>query len=938
MNDSIGLSSLKNNFIGEAQVDYNIFDFPSFTLVEYSKSKEPNRPLGSTITLDGNVFTVDNITVSYLPNYIIQDIESNSNIKVEYAIVYKGTHITKRIVDFPINVRQLVQSRSFKKTGQNYIISLEDIYKFAVFRSGYSGRINFLQGDSDFTIPTTAEGTEYLSLSNYLNDLRYLKNYYFVFSGNSMTFRQLSNSVNFGYIPVGEYNLTKSDDPPCFNRSLLELNNYPEYKQDYVTLDDNTYALYAGDSNPTEPPLEYTEYPKNQSIMYGGANALTKSFKITVYQADSPIYEIDGTFGFAHALVELAGDELNSETQRVSDHPLVKAIKDNPEVYSNLGDQIVNLIKFNDAIELQNLTTQGYEALQFAWKNKPVWKLVKCVVKDYIYIPVKFDLDNLFSVVNDDGSLTKVELPEDFKKKFNSSNYSVLSRIVSTGYELRRFNDETLSGTGISSSVQAYNTFKNTSDAIANKTQAGQNISQLRDIDAVNWISGRFLLESFLYRKVPIVECIDYGYAPFSLFYKDEQYSDQFTTTLIRESDIKSGGSDSKFLTVIIPDPNWKPTIMQLAEHTYKRSIAVQGNPNWKPTTRNYYASNPTVIYTGSEEENYISYQPLPSFNTTDIVQNNVTIFNTLSVLKGRLLNDIDKPSIQFPRLGLNALATASSDNYTITENFYTSLSSSINQIPTDLPINLNKNINQEFDLYMVRTKTRTANNQGYKDGAQFENYEVVTGRPPELPTKKNTVDLRENRDPLYSKEFYHYLTSDIQTKNVVSNYSNSLTNNLDQLKKCATNYLIQEHLISGNTVRISIDPSTKIDIFYTGAVEVAGNWKVISYTKKTTKFSNNFMFASATDVEFGDLKKIKVNLEIVNKLNRNAKYSNLGKSGKIFIDPNILSNISKNPTDVTLEFSQKGFGRFISLNNPAQVDPVALAKRLSKLVKLDNQ
>jgi hypothetical protein len=74
-------------------------------------------------------------------------------------------------------------------------------------------------------------------------------------------------------------------------------------------------------------------------------------------------------------------------------------------------------------------------------------------------------------------------------------------------------------------------------------------------------------------------------------------------------------------------------------------------------------------------------------------------------------------------------------------------------------------------------------------------------------------------------------------------------------------------------------------------------------------------------------LKAITLTSEVVNKVNRSAKFSAYEKSGKIKID---LSNgFERSGIDLTKTFSIQGFGRYIEASQPAKIDPLTLYTNL---------
>ncbi|PLS68060.1 MAG: hypothetical protein CV045_10050 [Cyanobacteria bacterium M5B4] len=874
---------------GFGTVTRKCLDFATCALTEYSISSAPSRAIGSEISADGLTFYISNISSSYIPAELLADVDL-LGFTPKYAITYEGVHISKRLIEYPIPTRDLKDMAS--SVGRGYFIPLSQLYTKIQGISGINATIN---GIPDINIFFTAEGNEVISLSDYWNDMRYLKGLVYSFSGSTLNLVTV-NSGGGGSATefVGNQEYVYSDNYPCFANTLLENNNFPEYSKEYIEIP-SSYYTYEGDSNPQDPPLEVGEFPKTGSIMYGNSGALTKQFKITIYEEGGIKEVIEGTFGYAHSLVELTGGNSFIETQGL-EHQLIESLKTQKSKMADLGSTFPNLVAYTQ--QLVSGTTAGYENITAGWVNPVVWRCVKVTVSEYIYEPITLP-SNSFKLISDDGTISpeKVVLPPSYIGLLTNSS-RVLSKIVTRGIELRRFQDESTLASN-NNSLFAYKALQLLSNTISN-----MNTPIIPEAITALWVISKFRLESFLYRRVPIVEAKIFSYAPYSAFYKDEQFITSFQTIPVKRSDIGLGGDD--FVMLAVPDPSWKPSIMQTGEYFYSKSIAVQGNPSWNPFTRNYFQSNPIFLYTGSEVETTITYTPLPSFNTTERV-NDYTFQTNLTGLINK--TNIGKGTY-YSLLGIESLVGATNDTY-----------STIPDVSPSIP-SLNTDSQIDTDRFVQYVKTRSAQNQGFKDGKFFYSSNIVSGRPPAAIVATKPIDLAENRDASVVPDFFTYISSSIQSSNYLKTYSNVLTNKIDELEVSAKNYLIEQILLGGSKLKLTLsdkDSSIEPNGIISGANIPPGQWLITEVTKKTFKKPD---IGLETVVIASELKNVTITKRTVDKWNRVARLSTLNKSGGIEVD---IADVSKDFEDITGAFQDGGFGRFITQNSPGILPEIVI-------------
>lgn len=750
---------------GRIEFTETLDDFPALTVVRYSKIK-PSIEIGNSITVGPYTLILESYSIEE-PSAILD----KSPLDKVFTITENYVHPSKFILNTEINIKKFFESSEFLNiqslnNNKDYpdfiLVNASSLVNYANTLATVNADVS-LKGDFKVKLPKKPSDQDVIVLADLLDHYCLLYNSTYTFSQNTLSFsplgeknfetsfKPLNNIVmNEGILPCYKNNLLTWDfevEQYLANKNLQTTSNnnllngeedneesgytIPEGPK-YVEIDNKDTILYEGDFNPGSPP-DYSSSgkPRDISVMFD-ISGPTKSFKITQFKWGAPYAAIEGTFGYAHAALELVDDpnkpydnkaycELLTTLENIQSGNLGKVVFPNVDSY---------LLGYPDDINLA---------------NPLVWRLIKIVKTTYKYSPIKFK--PTIKVKTKDGKVIDTKITDqDLLDKATACNLEVLVGEVSVGWELKRFatEDPTNFTEGSIAAWLQLNQLESIKD-----TLLGQNPTpeELQNYNYARY-SSKVKLESYLYRKVPYKAVTYYKIEPYSKYYKDVDKINWHVEFIPKNKDAAKkpewdANNPDNLIAIVYPDPNWVPALMLTGEVYCSSSIATQGNPDWNPWARTYYEMNPAIITTGSEEYRHTTYKILPSKNT---VLNKDYSANIKTI--------VDQ--------ALNQAKNFSNGTYYTPHAYMTVDSGSIKTL--SIP-NVDVNFNTESlaskssaeDRYVITTVQRTSG-ESFTSKLRTVTTSVQTGRPPSATVRKpqyEEIPVESGLDPSKENEKY---------------------------------------------------------------------------------------------------------------------------------------------------------------------------------------
>lgn len=862
---SIGKVPIENGYITLSE---SVTDYPKLTIVFYS-NENPSAKTGDTINLFGMSFVLESISVDICPidNY-------------EKQITYGYVHVSKCVMEYPLNVYDFVQTNkgsSTKQTGDSYFFPLGTLAAWASSKSvlGSVSAPPYL-----VELSRTPGAEETTTIKEHMDEYMQREGHVYKYSGHTVSSVSLGTGGTIPARVVSNYTIA-TNAVPTYKKTILswnkkdDIDNNPLDKKKYKQLDSKDYMLYEGDFKPHMPPGEdgtTSITPRDLSIMLDNSG-VTKSFKITRYKWGKPYAKLEGTFGYANCALELVGDP--QKPNETTDAVLNALDSDSIANSGNAFQEVLNNIKNGK---------YGYPD-DIAWAREPVWRLVSIKETDYIYEPLDLQIEPVLK--KNDGTLEKVIVPEEYQK-FLQSNIEVLVREETKGWELRRFAQED-PGEWTKGSISAWltlNSLVNLKEELEGDTADSKRL--------YNWMlySARVTLEQYFFRKIPLVENIVYAVAPYSQYYKDLDEVD-WQVEYIPKNQLKGKENAGETpVPVLFPDPNWSPELMIISSTRYKSAFGVSGNPQYNPFVRNYYGSNPMVITTGSEEYETTQYGALPSKNTKP----------SITGLLGE--NDINGILAKVSEgMGYSGTVYNEAHPYMTISDYGVKGINIPGLMPTKVLSGYATEDGLRDDQYLTLVSLRVAQDQSFKSYVTTQSYTLSDGRPPEATKRKPVYEeVKEDKESHY-KNSVTYITSDISDGgiDVIPSVNVSSANNLQEALKGASNQLMFSIFTSGSNASVQLD----WELFNTSLVNAKinlpkGTWIVKSSTK-TVQVSNNNTFAQPIQLDAGKQIVPNIYAQTLQLRNENDEHDSV----KVLLKANLPSQLGTPIGSIPADFSR---------------------------------
>lgn len=765
---------------GLISINFSLDGYPRITVTEYGNNLQIENQ-GKSIIYGDHVYLLEDSQVKTLPLYLRQN-----NFADEKISTY--THIVKRSLESPLEIKKSITSSNLiKKTGKysyvspssvlpsNINISTSGKYRIERIEEEEGNRLNPL----DKVERTTAR--------DIVEPLLKLSKQVMTYTSKGCSSKRLG-AYTLSVVPLATVD-PKIGNVPTYKDTKLSWEEEEPLQDEaientnkkIIRKDGLVYYTYEGDWNPHErPPTD--SIPRDLSIMFDNGG-ITKSFTITRYRYDKPEYRIEGTFGYAHAAIELIADPLAVNEDQES--LLSNFAGSNPEQAANALYDVVS-----------NLAAErlGFQEINFA--NNVQWRLIKVKQTDFNYENVPFDITDPY-IQNEDGTITKVHIPEEYIPVIEQSNLQALVSEDTKGWELRRFTPESSTefnqnSVGAWINLQAKKQLRNTNTG--NTALSSQ---------AVNFAiyQAKLKLEGFLFRKIPLSEKVVYNIAAYGRYYKDARKINWQVTEIPKNqiSEFKDS-NDTTLVQVLTPDLNWAPDLMIRSITRFGSSLATMGNPDWNPLASNYYEANPTTISSGSEELEFTAYGILPSEQTDSTINE---LFNNQTSIGGLLTkasSDQSKEGTIFkPHVNL-AIA-----DYGLPGSTPEDISFGFSPVYPNSSSSL-------VEKYQEFKTLKTSSGVGVKNNKTTNTYTESEGRPPTASVRKpftfeeQELNNSEDNTPPFD-DSYTLITSNIQNSFGLTtlDYSAAMARNEKEAKQAAI-FDLEMAQISNSSLTIELD------------------------------------------------------------------------------------------------------------------------------------
>jgi hypothetical protein len=828
--------------VGTYTLNQALNEPPSLSAIIYVATLEDVPDLGSDLTFGNYDFYLT--TYSYKESPQVQKI-GNAVVKYEVSLTY--SHVSKLFTEKGINTAKFVLAYG----GSAQIIG-EQFYRFPLSGllaqvSAFTGINCPITGLSGFVnLPYRPANTDFFTLRSFLDERSILDAKVAVFSPSGIDYVTLGTGRAVTSEPLTEITLN-DNETPCYKNTLLNWNGGTNYalQNTYVQVTDDEYVLYDGDPNPHLPPVEVgdgTLVPRDLSVFVDNGG-LSKQFKITLYKYGQPNSEISGTYGFSHSALELVSNPLAPLN---IDYSILNRMQSNPAAQANAFGGLLK--------DLANSAMGMVGTNIFA--RPIVWRVTSIKQTDFIY--QNLDLNIKPQVKDSNGNYVATTVPSQFDNLLKCHS-QVLVAEQSEGWAVKRFANE-----------DAANWSKGSIEAWIRLTYLLE-IGSLVANDPISlqyyYLSvykAKCALESFLYRKIPITERVDYFIEPFSKYYKDGDKVD-WNVEYIPKSQLPDVASTQDPVAVLFPSPDWVPNLMIVAKSRYSISAGVSGNPEYNDQAASLWGKNPIYLTTGEEIYEHTRYMIRPSKTTKPNIDRIYETFNDL----GGLLTSIHQNqnysgTFYRPFSYMNV-----PDNAVIGTGVLPSID--VNKViatqqkkdPDTIPSYSTASNDASFkdDSYSIYGTIRTVADASFKGNIQSSSFSTALGRPPSATVRKPVNQLNPKQDKDGLKDSLTYLTSNVRDRNILSDVTITGANNIQEALKGAA-FKLHKDVFDGASLSTSftwtqnaVKPNSVFQYF-------GQKWAAKSSTF-TTQIINGGALSQPVSVTFGEV--IPVTLTTVN-------------------------------------------------------------------------
>lgn len=872
--------------VGTYTLNQELNQPPSLSVILYVATLEEIPDLGSDLTFSNYNF--------YLTNYSYKEspqVQKIGNVSVKYEVSLSYAHVSKLFTEKGINTAKFVLAygRSAQIIGEQfYRFSLVSLLSQVAEFTGINCPITGLSGFVN--LPYRPANTDFFTVSSFLSERSVLDAKVAVYSQSGIDYVDLGSGRSVTAVPLTEITLT-DNETPCYKNTLLNWNGGTNYglQNTYIQVTDDEYVLYEGDSNPHLPPVEVGDgslVPRDLSVFVDNGG-LSKQFKITLYKYGQPQSEISGTYGFSHSALELVSNPLAPLNLNYS---ILEKMQSNPALQQNALKGL-----------LGNLVNQAMGMIGTGIFARPiVWRVTSIKQTDFIYQPLELNIKP--QVLDAYGNYVKIDVPEQYQNLLKC-NSQVLVAEQTEGWTIKRFANEDAAN-WTQGSIQAY----------INLTfwlQIGNQIPN--DIISLQYYylsvyKAKCKLESFLYRKIPITERVDYFIEPFSKYYKDGDKVD-WNVEYIPKAQLPNSPSTQDPVAVLFPSPDWVPNLMIVSKSRYSISAGVSGNPEYNDQAASLWGKNPIYLTTGEEIYEHTRYMIRPSKTTK---QNIDKIYETFNDLDGLLAsinqNELYSGTYYRPFSYMNV-----PDDAVIGQGVPPSID--INKvIPTQqkkdgssLPSYSTASNDASFkdDSYSIYGTIRTVADASFKSNIQSSSFSTALGRPPSATVRKPVNQLNPTQDKNGLKDSLTYLTSNVRDRNILSDVTITGANNLQEAIKGAT-FKLHKDVFDGASLSTSftwtqnaIKPNSVFQYF-------GQKWAAKSSTF-TTQIINGGALTQPVSVTFGEVVPVSLTVVSTTATALNSIKGGLVTTVEVQNLPNRIGN--------DLSGIPAGFGRWVAGN-----------------------
>ena len=872
--------------VGTYTLNQELTQPPSLSAIIYVATLEEVPSLGSDLTFGNYNF--------YLTSYSYKEspqVHKVGNAVVRYEVSLSYSHVSKLFTEKGINTAKFVLAY-----GRSAQIIGEQFYRFSLTElmaqiSSFTGINCPIVGLGGFVnLPYRPANTDFFTLRSFLDERAILDAKVAVFSTSGIDYVTLGSGRSITSLPLTEITLTENE-VPCYKNTLLNWNGGTNYalQNTYIQVTDDEYILYEGDGNPHLPPVEVgdgTLVPRDLSVFVDNGG-LSKQFKITLYKYGQVNSEISGTYGFSHSALELVSNPLAPINL---DYSVLSRMQSNPSEQANaLKGLLGNLVNQAMGMVGQNIFARPI-----------VWRVTSIKQTNFIYQNLELNIKP--QVLDAYGNYVKIETPPQFDNLLKCHS-QVLIAEQTEGWTIKRFANEDAANWS-QGSIQAYIN-------LTYLLQIGNQIANDPISLQYYYLSvykAKCKLESFLYRKIPITERVDYFIEPFSKYYKDGDKVD-WNVEYIPKVQLPNSTSTQDPIAVLFPSPDWVPNLMVVSKSRYSISAGVSGNPEYNDQAASLWGKNPIYLTTGEEVYEHTRYIIRPSKTTKPNIDKIYDTFNDLGGLLSSISqNELYKGTFYRPFNYMNI-----PDDAVIGNGVLPSID--VNRvIPTQqkkdgsgVPSYSTAANDASFkdDSYSIYGTIRTVADASFKSNIQSSTFSVALGRLPSATVRKPVNQLNPLQDKNGLKDSLVYLTSNVRDRNILADVAITGAQNLQEAIKGAT-FKLHKEVFDGASLATSftwtqnsVKPNSIFQYF-------GQKWAAKSSTF-TTQIINGGVLKQPISVTFGEV--VPVSLTTVSTT---ATSLNSIKGGLI-----TTVEVTGLPSSIGVDISgiPIGFGRFTQSN-----------------------